>query len=206
MVDNSASFYKNSPGNPNQIVNPTPASFYTETAAFNLVYYGARASHPTIDPFGQPVITGALYYDTTRNGLFVFDGTNWRPYAATSSTLEFIVDGQGAAPSPGTVRYLEVPYDCTVIQFTLVSDNVVGSVSLYVRVVPLATFNPPTRPGSGDSITGMNPPTLVASASKRDQTLTNWTTNLTQGDILGIAVVSASTITNATLSLKIVRR
>jgi hypothetical protein len=204
MTSSPSSFYNTNPSTIFQN-SPAPVAFYTETAQFNLVYYGALSAPPTHDPFSQPVLTGAMYFDTGRDGLFVFDGTNWLPYAATASRLEFVIDGNGAAIIPGTMGYLEVPYDCTVVQWTLLG-NVSGSIVVDVQRCTFAQFNPPTHPASGDSIAPSNKPTLASQISAQSASLGTWTTNLSQGDIIGITVTSATTVSRVTLSLKIVRR
>ena len=50
-----------------------------ETAldAFDDRYLGAKASAPTTDNDGDPLITGALYYDTTASQLYIWDGSAW---------------------------------------------------------------------------------------------------------------------------------
>jgi len=38
---------------------------------------GAKASDPTVDNDGNPILTGALYFSTTVNRMKVYDGTAW---------------------------------------------------------------------------------------------------------------------------------
>lgn len=40
-------------------------------------YLGAKASDPTVDNDGNPLITGALYFNTTSNQMRVYTGTAW---------------------------------------------------------------------------------------------------------------------------------
>ena len=44
---------------------------------FESRYLGAKASPPTLDNEGEPLITGALYFDTTANQMRVYTGTDW---------------------------------------------------------------------------------------------------------------------------------
>ena len=58
---------------------------------FDDVYLGQKASDPTVDNDGDPLTSGDLYYNTTSNQMFVYDGSTWLPAyspstaAATSS-------------------------------------------------------------------------------------------------------------------------
>ena len=44
---------------------------------FETQYIGARASAPATDADGDPLITGALYYNTSNTTMFVYTGTAW---------------------------------------------------------------------------------------------------------------------------------
>ena len=46
-------------------------------------YLGDKASDPTVDNDGDPLVTGALYFNTTTNVLRVYNGSTWQD--ATSS-------------------------------------------------------------------------------------------------------------------------
>ena len=50
---------------------------------FTDIYLGAKASGPSVDNDGDALDTGAIYYDTTENQLYVWDGTNWDQAAFT---------------------------------------------------------------------------------------------------------------------------
>lgn len=119
--------------------------------------------------------------------------------------MEFVCDGSGATLQPGTFGYMEVPFNCTIVASTLMADQV-GSCVLDVRRTIPASFSPPTHPGAADSLTAAAPPTIVGGTIVQDVTLTGWATTLNQGDIVGIAVVSSTTVTRVTLSLKVQRR
>lgn len=45
--------------------------------AFDDRYLGAKASDPTVDNDGNPLLTGALYWNTTSNQMRVYNGTAW---------------------------------------------------------------------------------------------------------------------------------
>jgi len=44
---------------------------------FQAIYLGPKASEPTVDNEGDPLIVGALYFDTGLNQLKVYDGAAW---------------------------------------------------------------------------------------------------------------------------------
>jgi len=69
-------------------------------------YLGAKSSAPTVDNDGDPLVTGALYFDTVVNEMRVFDGTAWKAagstvngttkretFTATSGQTTFTVSG-----------------------------------------------------------------------------------------------------------------
>jgi hypothetical protein len=119
--------------------------------------------------------------------------------------MEFICDGSGSTLVPGTFGYLTVPFNCTITSSTLMADQT-GSCVLDVRRTTPAAFSPPTHPGAADSLTASAQPTLAGAAIAQDGVLTGWTTILNQGDIVGVAVISATTVTRVTLSLTVQRR
>ena len=50
---------------------------------FTDIYLGAKSSSPSTDNDGDALDTGSLYYDTTDNQLYIWDGTNWDQAAFT---------------------------------------------------------------------------------------------------------------------------
>jgi hypothetical protein len=49
-----------------------------QVAQFNTVYLGAKATAPTVDNSGDALIVGALYFNTTSDVMFVWNGTAWQ--------------------------------------------------------------------------------------------------------------------------------
>jgi phage-related tail fiber protein len=67
-------------------------------------YLGAKSSPPSVDNDGNPLVTGALYFDTTANEMRVWNGTSWvaagsavngtasrQVYTATSAQTTFAI-------------------------------------------------------------------------------------------------------------------
>lgn len=48
--------------------------------SFDDRYLGAKSSPPSVDNDGNPLLTGALYWDTSTNALNVYTGSAWTPY------------------------------------------------------------------------------------------------------------------------------
>lgn len=64
-------------------------------------YLGAKSSHPATDNDGDPLASGALYYNTTEGKMYVFDGTMW--ILASSATVTTFVPFQFVATASQTV-------------------------------------------------------------------------------------------------------
>ena len=55
--------------------------------SFDDRYLGAKASDPTVDNDGNPLITGALYFNTTISAMKVYTGSAWQIVAADTSNF-----------------------------------------------------------------------------------------------------------------------
>lgn len=135
-----------------------------------------------------------LHVDSIDIGGTVIDGTSVK----LTDTFEFVIDGGGSAITTGVKGYLEVPFDCTISAVTMLADQT-GSIVIDVWKDTYANY-PPT---DADSITASAVPTISSAVKSQDSTLTGWTTALTEGDILGFNVDSATTVTRVTISLKV---
>lgn len=116
------------------------------------------------------------------------------------STAGITIDGLGAAITTGVKGYVEVPFDGTITGWTLLADQT-GSIVIDVWKDTYANF-PPTV---ADTITGSEKPTISSSNKGQDLSLSTWTTSVTAGDVLGFNVDSCTTITRATLVIRISR-
>jgi hypothetical protein len=65
------------------MTNPAPTSFYQNTivSGFQAVYLGPFATAPTLDNFGNALVVGQLYFNTTTNTIWVWTGTVWLPFS-----------------------------------------------------------------------------------------------------------------------------
>jgi len=107
-------------------------------------------------------------------------------------------DAAGDVLTTGVKAYIEVPFDCNVIGWTVMA-NVSGSVVIDVWRDSYANF-PPTV---ADTITGSEKPTLASAQKNQDLALTTWSPAIAQGDILGLNVDSVATIKQVVLNLRV---
>lgn len=100
--------------------------------------------------------------------------------------------------STGLKAYVEIPFACTITGWTLLADQS-GDLVIDVWKDTYGNF-PPTV---ADTITGSEKPTLSSQQADQDLDLSTWTTSVAAGDVLAINVDSASTVEQATLSLRL---
>lgn len=118
----------------------------------------------------------------------------------TSGSLGIVINGAGSVISTGIKAYLKIPYDCTITSSEIVADKT-GSIIIDIWRDTYGNF-PPT---DADSITASAPPTLSSAQKSQDSTLLGWQSSLTGGHYLAFNVDSATTVTQATLTLTISR-
>jgi hypothetical protein len=113
-----------------------------------------------------------------------------------------VVIGNGVdVISTGIVGYLEVPFACTIVAVRLLAKEA-GAIVVDIWKDTYANY-PPT---DADTITASAVPTITATNIKsEDVTLTEWTTSIAAGNILGFNVDSVTTCTQVTLSLTVRR-
>ena len=81
---------------------------------FDDTYLGQKASDPTVDNDGNPLATGALYFNTTSNELKVYDGASWLSTTYNSSNVAITggsINGTtigATTPSTGSFSSLNV--------------------------------------------------------------------------------------------------
>jgi hypothetical protein len=111
-------------------------------------------------------------------------------------TIGVSLDGGGSALSAGGTWYVPVPYDGSIVSWTLTADTT-GSMVIDVKKCAGFSCDPTT------SIAGTEKPTLSSVWANEDPTLSSWTTTVTAGDKFGFVLDSASTVTKATLVIKV---
>lgn len=115
----------------------------------------------------------------------------------TMSTFGVTVDGGGSVITTGQKGYAIVPYACTIAGFSVAADQP-GSISIEIdkkaSAIPAATT---------DSIVASAPVTVASAQTKfgscSASDCTGWTKAVSANDVIGFTVLSASTMTRATL-------
>ena len=122
------------------------------------------------------------------------------PSPTEISSITFIIDGGGAAITTGEKGHIALPFPGVIISAELEADQA-GSIVIDIWKDTFANF-PPTV---ADTITAAAKPTLATADSVLDDTLTGWTTEFDEGDILAFNVDSCATIERVTLTLRVRR-
>jgi hypothetical protein len=146
----------------------------------------------------SPTVNDVLYY---------FGGTPGQWKTAQASTLlptsysvgsfGVTVDGVTAVIQVGTVGYVVMPYAGTITGWSITA-NVSGNIQFDVWKASGAI---PTVANTIISNAAFKPK-LTSSNFATSTTLTSWTTGFLAGDVFGFYVDSASTIKNATLTIR----
>ncbi len=112
--------------------------------------------------------------------------------------MSIVIDGGGSEIADAKEVWVESPYTFTITSSRLFAD-VSGDIQVDVWVDTYINY-PPTV---ADTICAKTLPTIAASGTKyEDATLTDWTKTIHAGDIVKVHVVSCTTITKCTLSLR----
>jgi hypothetical protein len=183
-----------------------------------------NSSASTVTIAGSTVQESRLSFsdNTTQNasssqhGLSLKVGTPGQKKAVSSGSAQIYIDdetgfsviiGDGTtAPIPtGRKGDIEVPVNCQLKSWTALLTNISGSTSgsIVIDVYRSDYTNYPVT--SASSISGSATKVTVINATKaQDNTLVNWSPNLTKGDILSFNVdaCSGSMINQATVSFK----
>jgi hypothetical protein len=64
-----------------------------QIAGFESLYLGAKATAPTVDNEGNPLIVGALYFNTTDDTMYAWNGTAWTSVAGFDENTQFTSNG-----------------------------------------------------------------------------------------------------------------
>ena len=79
------------------------SSAATSYDEFDDRYLGAKSTPPTLDNDGNALITGALYWNTVDNQMYVWSGTAWGGISSTASIFRFRFTAAGGETSESGV-------------------------------------------------------------------------------------------------------
>jgi len=81
--------------------------------SFDDRYLGAKSSAPSVDNDGNTLIVGALYFNSTTPGMYVWTGSAWN-VMATSGDIESVTAGTGLSGG-GTAGAVTVSLDTSSV-------------------------------------------------------------------------------------------
>jgi hypothetical protein len=111
--------------------------------------------------------------------------------------IAFIIDAGNNPIQTGVKGDLHIPFDCEVIGWTVLGDQV-GNISVDIEREVLGAFPPDTA----DDITGTNPPKLINQSSASGDA-TSWLSTIVANSVLRYRVTSADTVKRVTISLTV---
>jgi hypothetical protein len=81
--------------------NASAASAASAAATYDLFddrYLGAKAADPTLDNDGNPLVTGAMYFNTVSNTTRIYNGSGWQDTAAIATSISLTSQVTGVLP------------------------------------------------------------------------------------------------------------
>jgi hypothetical protein len=169
----------------------------------DVIQRGTSAARPA----ATTVAPGTVYYSTDLSTTDRSDGTTWQTIADIAAAtvirrqVTVVIDGGGSAITTGVKAYLSLPLAGTWKKWRVLSIDPAATPGSIVLDVWKDTYTnyPPTV---ADTITASAKPTLSSVNKNESSTLTGWTTAFTAGDVIGVNVDSATTVTKVQLVLE----
>lgn len=165
----------------------------------NRVYISGPLDFTEISTPTTPAANHHRVYPKSTGALYKLNSAGTEiPITSGLRTVGITVNGGGVAVTTGIKGYIEIPFTGVIQGWTLLGDQS-GSIVIDVWKDTYANY-PPTV---ADTITGADKPTISSATKGQNLTLSAWTTAVTTGDTLGFNVDSCTTITRATLIIRI---
>ena len=109
------------------------------------------------------------------------------------------IDGAGSDITPGQKGFVVAPYNMGITGWDLIA-NTSGNCAIDI-------WKSATIPTISDSITGFSYPDLINNQFNQNSTaLVSWATGITNGDIIAFNVISATSVSRITLTLKTIKK
>ena len=197
--------------------------------SFDDRYLGPKASAPSVDNDGNALLTGALYWNSTSNELYLWTGSAWTQATLTAANFVDVVNNQTVAGIK-TLSSAPVLSSLTASRAvftdgtkTLVSNGITGTGDVVMSTSPVLVTPALGTPTSGNFSTGtFTFPTFNQNTTGNAATATNvdysgltgtvptWNQNTTgtAANVTGIVAVAnggtgASTVANAQINLQV---
>jgi hypothetical protein len=188
--------------------------------SFDDRYLGAKASAPSVDNDGDALLTGAIYWNTSTNNLFVWTGSAWNPAAFDVGTALFDADiGVTVMPwvVPGTsgnvftsngTAWVSQPLDALDTQTATTSSTTQTSIATYATAsfdaakVVVVADNGTDRTVSELLVTWKSTTayaTEYAIVNTGATTLASYEVDVSGGNFRILATAASATATNYTL-------
>lgn len=116
------------------------------------------------------------------------------------ASINYILDGGGQAVTTGLKGSVAVPFACTIDSWSLVASPL-GSITVDVWKTPLADY----PPSVADSITGGAKPAISNGQQASSSSLGAWNTVIAPGDTISFHVDAASSVTLASIAIRVTR-
>lgn len=121
------------------------------TTSFYAEYLGSYTTGPAVDPNGDPVTVGAMYWDSTASQMRVWDGTSWVEALADPTVLEVLANVNLALAANKAYRIIGT----TPLTLTLPAAPVAGTA---IRLIDGESISPDvahTVARNGNTIMGV---------------------------------------------------
>jgi hypothetical protein len=115
-----------------------------------------------------------------------------------SGSFGVTIDGNGGVITIGQKGYITVPYNGRITDWEMMADQN-GSCNIDIRKSTYTDF--PTQ----NSITGSAPVSMSAARKATSNTLTDWTSSISAGDVYGFTLNSATSITRLNLIINTIK-
>lgn len=122
------------------------------------------------------------------------------PQPSVPASIHYVFDGGGLAVSTGLKGSIIVPFACTINSWSLVATPS-GSITVDIWKTPLADY----PPSVADSICGGAKPSISGGQQASSSSLGAWDTAVAEGDVLSFNVDIVTSVTLASIALKVTR-
>lgn len=133
----------------------------------------------------------------------VSDGTNYTwgtPSGTDTTAIRFVFDGQGGTVATGSTSFKRIPFNCTVLGWSILAKGTSPTATFDIWKVASGT----ALPAVGNTIMGTKP-ALASGNAVASTTLTSWTVAWSKDDIVGVNTDAISAGTWYELTIVVVK-